>query len=106
MAEADIELAPSGMDTDQVVLANDDEILRTLFAQEEQVADEQEPEQAQEKQAALRTASTRTVGTRPTAGVAKLGGSISRTASTAQETDKLSALWQSAPDVRDAFGLK
>lgn len=102
MAEADIELAPTGMDTEQVVLASGDEILRTLFAQDEQ-AEEEEVEQAQEKQA--RTASTRTVGTRPTAGVAKLGGST-RTAGTIRETDKLSALWQSAPDVRDAFGLK
>lgn len=104
MAEADIEMEPSPMDVDNVVLAGDDEILRTLFADDQQVEEEQ-VQQVQEKQASIaRTASTRTVGTVPTQGVSKLGGSVSKTASSGE--DKLSSLWQSAPDVRDAFGLK
>ena len=108
MAEVDIEMEPAPMDVDQVVLAGDDEILRTLFAQEQEDDggdEEAAPEQAQEKQARSRTASTRTVGTRPRDGVSKLGGAGSKTASTAT-VDALSSLWQSAPDVRDAFGLK
>jgi hypothetical protein len=105
--EEDIEIAPNGMDTDQVVLAGEDEILRSLFAQEEESDDEDQGQsQAQSKQAGVRrTASTRTVGTRPTAGVTKLGGSVSKTASK-QVVDSLSSLWSSAPDVRAAFGMK
>jgi hypothetical protein len=38
--------------------------------------------------------------------VSKLGGGTSKTASNNAVVDKLSSLWQSAPDVRDAFGLK
>jgi hypothetical protein len=101
MAEVDIEMEPSPMDVDQVVLAGEDEILRSLFADDQQVEDEQ----VQEKQAAVRTASTRTVGTVPTQGVSKLGGSVSKTASAAQ-ADNLSSLWATAPDVREHFGLK
>lgn len=112
LLEDEIEIAPAGMDTEQVVLAGQDEILRSLFAQEEESDDEgqgqgqgQSQGQAQAKQAGVRrTASTRTVGTRPT-GVAKLGGSVSKTASK-QVVDSLSSLWASAPDVRSAFGLK
>jgi len=106
LAEGDIEMDPAPLDTENVVLAGEDEILRTLFAQDEQVEeDDQGQAQVQQKQGSRRTASTRTVGTRPRAGVAKLGGSTSKTASDAV-VDKLSSLWQSAPDVRDAFGLK
>jgi hypothetical protein len=105
MAEVDIEMEPSPMDVDNIVLAGDDEILRHLFAQEDEQVEEEQEQVQQGKQAAVRTASTRTVGTRPTVGVAKLGGSVSKTAASI-ETDRLSSLWTSAPDVRDAFGLK
>jgi hypothetical protein len=113
MAEADIQMDPAPMDMGD----GEDEVLRNLFANDDdqvQVevdlgdADQgqqqsQQSQQNQNKQA--RTASSRTVGTRPTAGVSKLGGSVSKTASS-QTVDQLSSLWQSAPDVRREFGLK
>lgn len=113
IAEDDIEIEPTGMDTENVVLAGEDAILRSLFADDQEQADDEGDGQTQEagqaqgqqaKQAAVRTASTRTVGTRPSAGVTKLGGSA-KTART-QQVDNLSSLWASAPDVRAAFGLK
>jgi hypothetical protein len=105
-AESDIELDAPGMDVSDAGLGGEDEILRTLFAQDQDQSDDEEDEtQQQAKQAAVRTASTRTVGTRPTAGVAKLGGSVSKTASRNQ-VDSLSSLWATAPDVRAAFGMK
>lgn len=109
MAEVDIQMDPFMDDMNGDM--QEDEVLKSLFASEEdeemqQVQQEQEQAaQDQQKQAKLsRTASTRTVGTRPSAGVAKLGGS-SKTAS-ATSVDNLSSLWQTAPDVRGAFGLK
>lgn len=101
MAETDIEMDPAPMDVGMNDLGPEDEMLRTLFAQEEEEVQE---EQVQQKQAgSVRTASTRTVGTRPTGGVAKLGGSVSASKS---NVDQLSSLWESAPDVRGAFGMK
>jgi len=100
MAESDIQMDPAPMDVGMDDLGPEDEALRTLFAQD----DEQEvQQQTQQKQAGVRTASTRTVGTRPTAGVAKLGGGSQGGGASVSD---LSSLWQSAPDVRDAFGLK
>jgi hypothetical protein len=110
MAEQDIEMDPFQMDDAMGEMGPEDEALKNLFAseddQDQQVQEEQEQAaQEQQKQAkSVRTASTRTVGTRPTAGVSKLGGG-SKTAS-ASSVDNLSSLWQSAPDVRGAFGLK
>jgi hypothetical protein len=103
MAEVDIQMDPAPMDVGMDDLGPEDEVLRTLFAQDDQDEDkEAQGQQQQQKQANVRTASTRTVGTRPTTGVAKIGGS----ASTNRTVDDLSRLWQSAPDVREAFGLK
>ena len=98
MAESDIQMETSPMDIGMDDLGPEDEALRTLFAQD----DEQEVQQ-QQKQANVRTAATRTVGTRPTAGVAKLGGGSQGGGASVAD---LSSMWQSAPDVRDAFGLK
>ena len=101
MAESDIQMETAPMDVGMDDLGPEDEALRTLFAQDDEQEGQGQTQQKQ-KQANVRTASTRTVGTRPTAGVAKLGGGSQGGASIAD----LSSLWQSAPDVRDAFGLK
>ena len=98
MAEVDIQMDPAQMDVMAGELGPEDEALRTLFAQDDEAKDEGEQ---QAKQANIRTASNRTVGTRPTAGVAKLGGA----ASSGNGAPDLSSLWQSAPDVRDVFGM-
>jgi hypothetical protein len=109
-SEVDIELEASPMDTGEVVLsATDDEVLKTLFANEEteqaQQAQGMEPGQ---KQARVRTASanpsTRTLGTRPTAGVSKVGGAPS--GRSGSDVDSLASLWPSAPDVKEAFNLR
>lgn len=99
MAEVDIQMDPAPMDVMAGELGPEDEALRTLFAQD----DDEKSEQDQAKQASnIRTASTRTVGTRPTAGVAKLGGAGASGGNTVPD---LSSLWQTAPDVRDVFGV-
>ena len=95
-----IQMDQSQMDVGMDDLGPEDDVLRTLFAQDDDQSQDQD--QAQQKQA--RTASTRTVGTRPTAGVSKIGGTGGSTGGTV--IDNLSSLWQSAPDVRDAFGIK
>jgi len=104
-SETDIEMEPSPMDVGMDDLGPDDEVLRTLFAQDQdQDQGQGQEQQKQQKQASIRTASTRTVGTRPTAGVARIGGGASSPSQ--NSVDTLSSLWQSAPDVREAFGLK
>ncbi len=108
MNESDIILEPSPMDVGEVVLAAEDDVLKTLFATAESDAQQAQEDAANgvDKQAhVLRTASSRTVGTRPTAGVAKMGGAVGGGAAAATDINKLSALWVSAPDVRDAFGI-
>ena len=107
-----IEMEAPTMDTGDVVLGPEDDVLRTLFANQEaqdaeQVQQQQEGgEQKQEKQAGMtRTASTRTVGTRPTQGVSRVGGAAASSQTSSSETNKLAALWPSAPDVREAFGI-
>lgn len=103
-AVGDIELDPAPMDVGEVGLSAEDDVLKTLFANDESEAQQQ----MQEKQAAVvRTASTRTVGTKPTAGVSRVGGlgGQTKTAGT-NDVDKLSSLWSSAPDVKEHFGLK
>lgn len=115
MSESDIELEAPPMDTGEVVLGPEDDVLKTLFANEETQAAEQ-AQQAQQgqgdqgqKQAGMgRTASTRTVGTRPTGGVSKVGGASGPSGQPVRgggEIDKLAALWPSAPDVRGAFNM-
>lgn len=108
MSEADIEMEAAPMDVGASDLGQEDAILRTLFAQDDEDGEQQEDEQQQDKQAAAktRTASTRTVGTRPTGGVSKLGGVGAGSAGGSEGIEQLSKLWQSAPDVRDAFNLK
>jgi hypothetical protein len=44
----------------------------------------------------------RTVGTRPTAGVSQIGG-VPSNVSAGRD---LSRIWNSAPDVREAFGMR
>jgi len=100
----EIEMEPSPMDVGEIGLGPEDDVLKTLFANQES----QDAEQAQEgqKQAAVRTASTRTVGTRPTQGVSRVGGTGAPQTKTASDVDALSSLWTSAPDVSEHFGLK
>ena len=97
------------MDVGDVVMANEDEVLKTLFATDESEAAEQaQADQGQgqqgQKQAFNRTASTRTVGTRPTGGVSRVGGAPS--GHSGGEVNRLAGLWPSAPDVRQAFDIK
>jgi len=108
-----IEMEAPSMDTGDVVLGPEDDVLRTLFANQE-TQDAEQAQQAQEggqdkqeKQAGMaRTASTRTVGTRPTQGVSRVGGAAAAApAGGNAEVNKLSALWPTAPDVREAFGI-
>jgi len=109
LVEDEIQMDSPSMDVGEIGLEpQDEEILGTLFASNPEV---QQAKQAQALETGVpqtpaapmtRTASTRTVGTQPTGGVAALGAApASAPAST--ETDKLSGLWNSAPDVSDAF---
>jgi len=115
MSESDIELDAPPMDLGdggEMQLGPEDDVLRTLFAtQESQDAEQAQQDQQgaqQQKQAGMgRTASTRTVGTRPTGGVSRVGGGVAGSGNrSGNDIDKLSALWPSAPDVRDAFNMK
>ena len=107
MAEVDIQMDPFMDDMGGV---GEDETLRALFANEDEQQDDGQQqmmeEQQQDKQAAVRTASTRTVGTRPTSGVSKIGGASKVAGTGDASVNNLSSLWQTAPDVRGAFGLK
>lgn len=115
VAEMDIQMEAPSMDIGEVAFQpGEDDMLRQLFsndeamaAQQAQAAQEQQgQQQGQQVQAAnIRTAALRTVGTRPTAGVARIGGAGAPPTRGA-EVDKLTSLWQSAPDVREVFGLK
>lgn len=102
MSEGDIQMEPAPMDVGIDDLTSEDEVLRTLFADDQQ---DDGQAQGQQKQAMSRTASSRTVGTRPTAGVARLGGSAAGSTGTTDSVEALSSLWQSAPDVREVFGI-
>lgn len=105
--EMGIEMQAPVMDTGDVVLGPEDDVLQTLFASDEaeEAQEAQEAQEAEEgqKQANVRTASTRTVGTKPSAGVSRIGGKPASQGS--NDVDRLSGIWQSAPDVREAFGL-
>jgi len=98
-----IQLEAPIMDTGDVVLGPEDDVLRSLFSNDESQAQEEQEQGGQKKEAAIRTASTRTVGTRPSQGVSRIGGGGSSQG--ASDVDKISSLWQSAPDVNEAFGL-
>ena len=105
LAEMDIEMDAPSMDVGDAGLGPEDEVLKTLFANDEGQAEEGQEQQAQQqqKQAGVRTASTRTVGTRPSGGVSRVGGGAP--AGRGSDADKLSSLWASAPDVKDAFNM-
>jgi hypothetical protein len=104
MSDMDIEMDVPSMDTGDVMMNQDDDILNQIFANAEtdQAQQAQQAQQGQQKQAhAVRTASTRTVGTRPSQGVSGLGG----LSAASNGGSDLSSIWTSAPDVRDAFGI-
>ena len=106
VSHMDIELDTPTMDVGEVQLSPmEDETLRQLFANNQELQNAQEAAgqgQQDQKQARLvRTASMRTVGTHPTAGVSQIGGSP---ASGGGGQD-LSSIWNTAPDVREVFGL-
>ena len=102
MSEVGIQMDPSPMDVGDLDMGPEDDVLMTLFANDQGQDDSQASSQGQgQKQAMARTASTRTVGTRPTQGVSRVGGGP--VASGGGDVNKLAALWPSAPDVSDAF---
>lgn len=112
VSEMDIEMDAPSMDTGDAGLGPEDEVLKTLFASDEtEQAQQAQQGQTQQEQAAqgqaksamTRTASTRTVGTRPSGGVSRVGGGAP--AGRGSDADKLSSLWASAPDVKDAFNM-
>jgi len=108
MSEMDIEMDAPSMDMSDAGLGPEDEVLKTLFANEESEQAEQgqtqQEQAAQQKQAGMsRTAANRTVGTRPSGGVSRVGGGAA--GGRGSDTDKLSSLWASAPDVKDAFNM-
>ena len=114
MSNMDIQLDTPSMDVGEVQLSpEEDDTLRQLFSSNQEyknaaeAAGQQDQDQGQQQQrqanTVVRTASMRTVGTRPSAGVSQIGGS-NRTASS--HGDDLSTLWNSAPDVREAFGMR
>jgi hypothetical protein len=109
MSEVDIEMEPSQMDVGEIVLsATDDEVLKTLFANNEEVQDAQaalgQPKAAGMSRTASQNPSTRTLGTRPSQGVSRVGGAPAPQGSS--QVDQLTALWPSAPDVREAFNIR
>lgn len=113
VSEVDIQLDAAPMDVGEVVLSAEDSILRNLFANQES-QDAEEAQQAQQqggdqqKQAhVVRTAANRTVGTRPNGGVPRIGGNgAPAPKGGGEEVNRLASLWQTAPDVKEAFGLK
>ena len=114
MSEVDIQMDAPNMDIGDVTFGpGEDEMLRQLFATGDEAQAAQQAQQAQQDQggqgqgvqANIRTAALRTVGTRPTAGVARIGGAAAPQGR-GQEVNQLSGLWATAPDVREAFGMK
>jgi hypothetical protein len=103
------ELESPAMDLDDVDLGPEDQDLMNVMAGEktqQQESDESEEEEEEAPQASkkanVRTASTRTVGTRPTSGVNRLGNGAPVQSG---EVNKLSSLWATAPNVKDAFNI-
>jgi hypothetical protein len=102
VADMDVQLDAPTMDVGEIALGPEDDMLRALFANQ---GEEQAPAEQEQKQANVRTAATRTVGTRPSAGVSRIGGA-GAPPQKGEDVNKLASLWASAPDVRDAFGIK
>jgi len=104
----DIQLEGTSMDTGEIRLGSEDEVLATLFASHEEVRNANHANAITSgipmvaSQGTTRTASTRTIGTRPSAGVSTIGSGSN--ASSGGDIDKLSSLWASAPDVKGVFG--
>ncbi len=113
IAEMDIQMEAPSMDIGDISFQpGEDDMLKQLFASGDEAMAAQQAQEAQgqgqqqQHQASnVRTAAMRTVGTRPTAGVARIGGAGAPPAR-GEEVNKLTNLWQSAPDVREVFGLK
>ena len=107
----DIQLEPNSMDIGEVQLGEADEVLTALFASNTEYQNAAEAHQIQTGQPVtasvpqpmVRTAASRTIGTRPTVGVSQIGGAPAGAAPSTGEVDKLSGLWQSAPDVSNVF---
>lgn len=107
---SDIQLEGAPLDVGETVFtAGEEDALQGLFAQDQEYQMAMHAAQLQglapaptaPVTAGVRTASTRTVGTRPSQGVSQLGGSSNGGAG--NDVDKLSNLWQSAPDVSGVF---
>jgi hypothetical protein len=109
-----IQMDSPQMDIGEVGMGPEDDVLSTLFANNTEVQNAQQAHVLQHGAPASmqmtasgpmsRTASTRTVGTRPTGGVASIGGLGSpASAQSGGDVEKLSNLWNSAPDVSDVF---
>lgn len=111
-AESEIQLEANTMDVGEVSLDSGDAVLNSLFASNSEYQNAAEAHALQNggqrppvtaSAPMTRTAATRTVGTRPTAGVSQIGGGIAGGNSGGSDVDKLSGLWQSAPDVSNVF---
>ena len=102
MGEGDIEMDAPSMDMSDAQLGPEDDVLKTLFAADQDDQGQQQQAQQQKQAHAVRTASTRTVGTRPTGGVSAIGGNPG---TSSNEVGKLASLWGSSPDVREVFGM-
>ena len=109
-----IQMESPQMDIGEVGMTPEDDVLTTLFANNTEVQNAQQAHvlqhgvpasmQVQASGPMSRTASTRTVGTRPSGGVASIGGLGSpASAQSGGDVEKLSNLWNSAPDVSDVF---
>lgn len=98
-AELDIQIEAPEMDMADPMLGPEDEVLQSLFANDQS----QQAQQEQQKQASVRTASSRTVGTRPTSGVSSIGGLPSAGGNGGKLN--LENIWGSSPNVKEAFGL-
>lgn len=112
--ELGVQIDSPSMDIGEVSMTPEDDVLTTLFANNTEVQNAQQahtlqhgapaPMQVQASGPMTRTASTRTMGTRPTAGVSTIGGLGSPApSSSGGDVEKLSSLWNSAPDVSDVF---
>jgi hypothetical protein len=117
--QQDIQIEGAQMDVGETQLGPEDDVLTALFASSPEVQQAQAalalttgipyqpaapPQVRQASQGFVRTASTRTVGTHPTGGVSQLGGGAAPAGEAGGgEIDKLSNLWNSAPDVSQVF---
>ena len=118
--EQEIQIEGAQMDVGETVLGPEDATLQALFASHKEVQQAQAavaletgvvPEAIQIPQQPVqvptvtagmtRTAATRTVGTQPTGGVSAIGGGAPTGGPS--DVDKLSNLWNTAPDVSAVF---